>query len=79
MQDNATAVEGTVIGTMVGLAVHYAALIPIVPGWLAQAVVTIAVGAISVALNRFINRLMDRRWPDRKRKRLRGDSQDTEE
>lgn len=75
MHDNTLAVEATVIGTLVGLAVHYAALIPVLPGWLVQALVTIGVGAISIVVNRLVTRWMDVRWPNRKRRR--GDTRDT--
>lgn len=68
--------EGSLIGTVFGLCAYYAVLIPAFPGWLTQAVVTIAVGAISVGLNHFIRRWIDRRWPNRRRKG--GGSQDSE-
>lgn len=79
MSENIKAVEGTMIGTLIGLAVHYGALIPLIPGWLVQAVVTISVGAVSIAVNRLVNRWMDQRWPERRRRRVRGDSRDTGE
>jgi len=67
--------ESSLIGTLCGLAAHYAALIPFLPGWLIQAVVTIAVGALSVVANHWVKRWLHQRWPNRRRK---GDSQDTE-
>ncbi|MGE0133053.1 MAG: hypothetical protein AB7U82_33670 [Blastocatellales bacterium] len=70
MQDNSAVWQSSLIGTVVGLCAHYAALIPALPGWLIQAVVTIAVGAISVVVNRLVARWMDGR--------KRGESQDSE-
>lgn len=66
MQDKAVW-EGSLIGTIFGLCAHYAALIPQFPGWLTQALVTIAVGAISVGVNRLVTRWIDSRWPNRRK------------
>ena len=72
MQHHGDTLGAAGVGTVAGLIVHYAALLPSVPPALTQALVTLLVGVATVAANHFVKRWLDRRWPDRKRRR--GDS-----
>lgn len=68
MNNHGDAVSAAGLGTVVGLFVHYAALIPSISPVIVQAIVTIIVGGATVAINHFVKRWLDRRWPDRKRR-----------
>ena len=66
----------TLIALLLNLAAPWAAIIPMIPTWLVQSTATIISGVLLFAANKALGKWMDRRWPDRKRKRLPGDSED---
>ena len=78
--ENNSVWSSSLIGTVLGVFAQYAALLPTTAGLLAQVVITLAGGALSLVINYHIKRWMNRRWPNRtRRRRLRGDSEDETE
>ena len=69
MQQHGEEISATMIGTVFGLFVHWLSLIPHIPGWLGQGIVTLAAGSITITATHFLKRELNRRWPDRNNKR----------
>lgn len=69
MEQHGDEIGAVTFGTAIGLAFNWLALIPHLPGWLSQAVFTLAVGGVTIVTNHFIKRELNRRWPGRFRRR----------
>jgi hypothetical protein len=54
------------LGTLAGLFSFWLSLIPT---WFGQACVTLIVSGAALVLNHFIKRELNRRWPERKRRK----------
>lgn len=66
------------MATIVGLFVRWAAIVPVVPPWLAQIAVTAAAAAVGTLLSLLAKKTVNHFWPDRRRRRKSGDSYDTD-
>lgn len=64
--------SATGVGTMVGLIAHWLAVTT--PAWVGQAAVTLTVSMMVLILSHFVKRELNRRWPDRYRRK--GDTGD---
>jgi uncharacterized membrane protein len=67
-------VGAATFGTVMGLITNWLALIPTLPAWLTQACVTLFVSGAALVINHFVKRELNRRWPERKRRK--GDTGD---
>lgn len=65
------------MATIVGLLARWAAIVPIMPPWLAQIAVTAAAAAVGTLLSVLIKKTINHFWPSRRRRRS-GDSYDTD-
>lgn len=66
MQDN-TVWSSSLIGTIVGLCVRWAALIPVVPPWLAQIAATAAAAAVGTLASLLMKKVWRRFFPSDRR------------
>lgn len=64
------------MATIVGLFVRWAAIVPVVPPWLAQIAVTAAAAAVGTLFSVLVKKAVSHIWPNRRRRR--GDSYDSE-
>lgn len=66
--------QSSLIGTALGLAASYFGWIAALQPWQAQAIVVLTTTPMILAINHFLKRWLNKRWPDRNRRK--GDTGD---